>query len=103
MEYSIAAYLGSKGVVVVLPRETGLDVAAGVQRLAGFDHLLWCQISAVRKSIQDETFEYRISVPGVTYVEVLRVNVAMLGKVVVLLGHEHTLCSMKQTISATKS
>lgn len=28
-----------------------------------------------------------------TYVEVLGVNVAMLGKVEVLLGHEHTLCN----------
>ena len=56
--------LGGEGVVVVLPRELGLDVAAGVERLAGLDH-----------------------------VEVLGVNVAVLGKVEVLLGHEHTLCS----------
>jgi hypothetical protein len=54
--------LGGEGVVVVLPRELGLDKAAGVQGLAGLDH-----------------------------VEVLGVNVAMLGKVEVLLGHEHTL------------
>lgn len=32
---------------------------------------------------------------GSTYVEVLGVNVAMLGKVEVLLGHEHTLCSIR--------
>lgn len=58
------AYLGGEGVVVVLPGELGLDVAAGGQGLAGLDH-----------------------------VEVLGVNVAMLGKVEVLLGHEHTLYS----------
>lgn len=32
-------YLGGEGVVVVLPRETGLEVAAGVQRLASLDDL----------------------------------------------------------------
>lgn len=58
--------LGGEGVVVVLPRELGLDVAAGVERLAGLDH-----------------------------VEVLGVNVAVLGKVEVLLGHEHTLYSFQ--------
>lgn len=31
--------LGGEGVVVVLPRETGLEVAARSQRLAGFDDL----------------------------------------------------------------
>lgn len=31
--------LGGEGVVVVLPRELGLDVAAGVQRLASLDDL----------------------------------------------------------------
>lgn len=36
---------------------------------------------------------------GSTYVEVLGVNVAMLGKVEVLLGHEHTLCSITSTKS----
>lgn len=59
-------YLGGEGVVVVLPRELGLDVATGVERLAGLDH-----------------------------VEVLGVNVAVLGKVEVLLGHEHTLYSFQ--------
>lgn len=34
-----------------------------------------------------------------THVEVLGVNVAMLGKVEVLLGHEHTLCSIRRTKS----
>lgn len=56
-------YLRGEGVVVVLPRELGLDVAAGVEGLAGLDH-----------------------------VEVLGVNFAVLGKVEVLLSHEHTLC-----------
>lgn len=32
-------YLGGEGVVVVLPRELGLDVATGVQRLASLDDL----------------------------------------------------------------
>lgn len=31
--------LGGEDVVVVLPRELGLDVAAGVQRLASLDDL----------------------------------------------------------------
>jgi len=53
---------GGEGVVVVLPGELSLEVAAGCEGLAGFD---------------DE--------------EVLGVNVAVLGHVEVLLGHEHTL------------
>lgn len=32
--------LGGEGVVVVLPREAGLEVTAGGERLAGLDHLL---------------------------------------------------------------
>lgn len=35
----VRTYLGGEGVVVVLPRELGLDVAAGVQGLQGLDHL----------------------------------------------------------------
>lgn len=35
----------------------------------------------------------QLQVDESTYVEVLGVNVAMLGKVEVLLGHEHTLCN----------
>jgi len=31
--------LGGQGVVVVLPGESGLEVAAGSEGLAGFDHL----------------------------------------------------------------
>jgi hypothetical protein len=31
----------SQGVVVVLPRELGLDVAAGGERLARLDDLVW--------------------------------------------------------------
>ena len=60
-------YLRSKRVVVVLPRELGLDVATRVQRLASLDH-----------------------------VEVLGVNVVMLGLVEILLGHEHTLYSKER-------
>lgn len=54
--------LGGEGVVVVLPRELGLDVAARRQRLQRLD---------------DE--------------QVLRVNIRVLGQVVVLLGDEHAL------------
>lgn len=54
--------LGGEGVVVVLPRELGLDISARGQGLASLDH-----------------------------VEVLRVNVVVLGKVEVLLGDEHAL------------
>lgn len=54
--------LGGEGVVVVLPRELGLDVAARGERLAGLDH-----------------------------VEVLGVDVVVLGEVEVLLGDEYTL------------
>jgi len=54
--------LRSESVVVVLPRELSLDIAAGCERLAGLDD-----------------------------VEVLGVNVVVLGKVVVLLCDEHTL------------
>ena len=60
-------YLGGEGVVVVLPGELGLDIAAGVEGLEGLDHI-----------------------------EVLGVNVGMLG-LEVLLGHEHTLCSGNQS------
>ena len=45
------AYLGCEGVVVVLPRELGLDVAAGVQRLQGLDHL-YQRVSMCRVRIE---------------------------------------------------
>ena len=69
--------LGGQGVVVVLPRESGLDIAAGVEGLAG---------------LNDE--------------EVLRVDVVVLGKVVVLLRDEDTLSeevlnSVKHYMSAS--
>ncbi len=54
--------LGGQGVVVVLPRELGLDIAAGGQRLA---------------SLNDK--------------EVLGVDVGVLGKVEVLRGDEDAL------------
>ena len=53
----------SQGVVVVLPRELGLDVALGGQRLQGLDH-----------------------------VQVLGVDLVMLWLVEVLLGDNHTFC-----------
>lgn len=54
--------LWGEGVVVVLPRELGLDVTTGGKRLAGLDD-----------------------------VQVLGVDVVVLWKVVVLLGDEDTL------------
>ena len=54
--------LGGQGVVVVLPGELGLDIAAGSQGLASLDHE-----------------------------EVLGVDVGVLGKVEVLLSDEYTL------------
>lgn len=54
--------LWGEGVVVVLPRELGLDVTTGGERLAGLDD-----------------------------VQVLGVDVVVLWKVVVLLGDEDTL------------
>ena len=54
--------LGGESVVVVLPRELSLDIAAGGERLAGLNNE-----------------------------EVLGVNVVVLGEVVVLFGDEDTL------------
>jgi hypothetical protein len=54
--------LRGEGVVVVLPGELGLDITAGGERLAGLDH-----------------------------VEVLGVDVVVLGQVVVLLGDKDAL------------
>jgi hypothetical protein len=52
-----------------LPRELGLEETTGGQRLASLDDI-----------------------------EVLGINVTVLGKVEVLLGHEHTLCKYSQLI-----
>lgn len=52
-----------------LPRELGLEETAGGQRLASLDDI-----------------------------EVLGINVTVLGKVEVLLGHEHTLYKFSQSI-----
>lgn len=54
--------LGGQGVVVVLPRELSLDIASGVEGLARLDDK-----------------------------QVLGVDIGVLGKVEVLLGHEDTL------------
>lgn len=54
--------LGGQGVVVVLPRELGLDIAARVERLHSLDNE-----------------------------QVLGVDIGVLGKVEVLLGDEDTL------------
>lgn len=62
--------LGGEGVVVVLPREAGLQVAAGGERLASLDD-----------------------------VKVLGVDVAVLGKVEVLLSNENALCGDRVSAS----
>jgi hypothetical protein len=75
--------LGGEGVVVPLPGELGLEVAAGSQGLASLDDLEgYCQHCA--------QFSYDL-LRRITYVEVLGVNVTVLGLVEVLLGDEHTL------------
>jgi hypothetical protein len=58
----IVETLGSQGVVVVLPRELSLEVAAGGERLASLDDI-----------------------------KVASVNVSVLWQVVILLGHQDTL------------
>ena len=71
-----------QGVVVVLPRELGLDKSARGERLACLDDLLLSRVSG------------RVSVGEVrcgTDVEVLRVNLCVLGKVEVLLSDEDSL------------
>jgi len=82
--------LGGEGVVVVLPRELGLDVAAGVQRLASLDDLYSRHI-LVSNPHEGARFMQAVR----AYIEVLGVDVTVLGKVEVLLGHEHTLCERK--------
>lgn len=75
--------LGGEGVVVPLPGELGLEVAAGSQGLASLDDL-------EEESQHCAQFWYDLS-RRITYVEVLGVNVTVLGLVEVLLGDEHTL------------
>lgn len=74
--------LGGEGVVVPLPGELGLEVAAGSQGLASLDDL-WKELSDVR--------QLDLVIAPETYVKVLGINVAVLGLVEVLLGDEHTL------------
>ena len=69
---------GGQSVVVVLPGESGLKVAAGGERLAGFDDL-------------EIISHFQAGFLGWSYIEVLGVDIAMLGLVVVLFGDEHTL------------
>ena len=56
-----------QGVVVVLPGKLGLDVASGIERLEGFDDI-----------------------------DILSVDILMLGEVEVLLGNKNTLCKTKK-------
>ena len=74
---------GCEGVIVVLPGELGLKIAARGQRLAGFDNLCGRDGSQWVKMYQGICLS--------TYEEILRVDVAVLGEVGVLLGHEDTL------------
>ena len=57
-----------------------LEVAAGSERLAGFDDL-WDDCEHCDQGTELSS----------TYEEVLGIDIAMLGEVEVLLGHEHTL------------
>jgi hypothetical protein len=68
--------LGGQGVVVVLPRELGLDIAARVERLQSLDNE-----------------------------QVLGVDIGVLGKVEVLLGDENTLTEevLAETVSYVRS
>jgi hypothetical protein len=66
--------LGSQGVVVVLPRELGLDQAAAVEALHGLDH-----------------------------VEVLDRDLGVLRKVIVLLGDEDALAEQRLYICVSVS
>lgn len=84
----IVEALRGEGVVIVLPREAGLEVAARGEGLAGLDHLLFFIISLLSDLFFPPLF---LQFFGVSYVEILGVNVAMLGKVEVLLGHEYAL------------
>lgn len=72
--------LGGEGVVVVLPREAGLDVAAGVKRL----HCKVLDIYSLRHR--------EVVLTSLDDIEVLGVDVAVLGKVEVLLRNEYALC-----------
>lgn len=74
---------GGQGVVVVLPAELGGEVAAGGERLSGLDDLLNVLIPIL------PSFVFRRF--GGAHIEVLGVNVGVLGKVVVLLSDENSL------------
>lgn len=75
-----------QGVVVVLPRELCLDVSSGSQGLESLDDLFCVHVRTIG-SLQ--TACSRGS--ELSYIEVLGVDVGVLWKVVVLLGHEYTL------------
>jgi hypothetical protein len=73
--------LGGKGVVVVLPREAGLDEAAGGERLA-------CVVLTSGRSNAGGAG----ILTSLDDVKVLGVDVTVLGKVEVLLRNEYALC-----------
>ena len=80
----VAEALLGEGVVVVLPRELGLDVAARGQGLASLDDLYFDMSAGV--------LSYGgVLIGGGTDEKVLGVNLLVLGEVEVLLGHEDTL------------
>lgn len=74
---------GGQSVVVVLPRELGLEVSAGSQGLAGLDDLFY-----TLRSVDVLVGTRRQETP---YEKVLGVNVLVLGKVEVFLRDEDTL------------
>lgn len=75
--------LWGEGVVVPLPRELGLQVAARGERLASLDDLESMLVRVARKFCPGNQ--------AMSYVEVLGVNLVVLWLVEVLLGHGDTL------------
>jgi hypothetical protein len=76
--------LGGEGVVVVLPREAGLEVAARGQGLA-------CRGIRTRAHRRARA-QWKGLLTSLDDVKVLGVDVAVLGKVEVLLSDENALC-----------
>ena len=72
--------LRGEGVVVPLPREAGLEVTARGQRLA-------CWLLE-----PDGVAEQSVVLTSLDNVKVLSINLAVLGKVEVLLSNENSLC-----------
>jgi len=83
----IVEAFGSEGVVVPLPGELSLQVAAGGERLTRFDNLSSGLVD-IRKP------RHSAWVVEFAYVEVLGINFIVLWEVEVLLRDKHTLCAI---------